>query len=1040
MGFQKEEQLHPGCVLCKQKNVAQSDVIDQETGRILVKKGDFAIQCKGIPLDPVEQVVQITERAGVRDELTDGDIKAMATVRDPVLWAHDNVTTLSEETGQRGPWVPQGASEQNIATYGLDPSSAYYQELMVKCTARRQVLRLGRRCLAAGEMVAMADGTFKAIDQISVGDRVLSRNMSRGTFVSKNVTAIYENGIQNIYRITLNDGSAIRCTANHPLLKSVAGPEGRGRSLQWHSIESGLSVGDKVLVARELAVFGSDSFVNEARLLGYLVTDGYLPEKGQTPKFTNTNPAYLEEVDNLTNAIFGQRGRVRNKQSKTLPAWDYHFTDGDHSTPSFIRSWLEEYQLIGAKASNKTVPKRLFSADKETVAQFINRCWSGDGCVFVGQPRLGRQPQLELTLTSASIELLKGTRLLLKKLGVHSRIKEEKGRSNWKLCVTGKTDLEAFLNTVGDIFGKEARSQEMRKVLGLITRQARNKGHATARLAKVASITRDGSEPTFDITVDKWHNFVVDGIVNHNSGKSWTITIKALHKMVTNKGYRVMVITPAQAQLDLIFDRVDDFIENSTSLKASKETYRKTPQRYIELTNGSFMIGFVSGNDGMRGQAADMIIIDEADYLDTDDLSAITAILTEHNNTILIVASTPTGKREQFYKWDHDPAFRSFHFPSMCRPNWNEGMELEMKKENPGVKYLHEILSDYGEIADGVFQHSHIDRALTYGDYLYVDNERRDGCIYCVGVDWNPVHGTEIVVVETDPKYGRAQYKVVDCGQVFREGNTQIQAINEIIRLNRKWQPEFIYVDRGAGNVQIELLQELGSQAEPNTPDKRLENIVKAVDFGSKIEMRHPVEGTVYKEYAKPAVVENAIRYLEADQIVLSKYDTNLIRALRGYIVHKVSANGRPVYKMVTDDIEDHRLDAWMLAMFAFTMEFSKLGTPHIVPTVAFTGMFGDAVKRVSSHISVPIDDNKPTSRALGAKEQIKIDQRELAREKELNYLPSHTIIEPTWENGQRVNTKIYDRTETLPRRSIGGRRDESSTRGRAPIKRSMFK
>jgi hypothetical protein len=643
-------------------------VIDQETGRILIKKGDFAIQCKGIPLDPVQHIVQITERAGVRDELTDGDIAAMAEVRDPVLWAHENVTTLSEETGERGPWVPQGAATHNIVAYGLDPSSAYYQELMVKCTARRQVLRLGRR-----------------------------------------------------------------------------------------------------------------------------------------------------------------------------------------------------------------------------------------------------------------------------------------------------------------------------------------------------------------------------------SGKSWTITIKALHKMVTNKGYRVMVITPAQAQLDLIFDRVDDFIESSPSLKASKETYRKTPQRYIELTNGSFMIGFVSGNDGMRGQAADMIIIDEADYLDTDDLSAITAILTEHKNTILIVASTPTGKREQFYKWDHDPMFRSFHFPSMCRPNWDESMEMEMKKENPGVKYIHEILSDYGEIADGVFQHSHIDRALTYGNYIYADSEPRDGCIYCIGIDWNPVHGTEIVVVETDPRPKKPQYKVVDCGQVFREGNTQIQAINEIIRLNRKWHPEFIYVDRGAGSVQIELLQELGSQAEPNTADKRLETIVKAIDFGSKIDMRHPVDGTIYKEYAKPAVVENAIRYLEADQVIISKYDNNLIRALRGYIVDKISANGRPVYKMVNDDIEDHRLDAWMLAMFAFTMEFSKLGNPQIVPTVSFTGMFGDAVKQVSAHISVPIDENKPTSRVSKMKEPAKIDRKELAREKELNYLPSHTIIESTWEDGQRISRKIHDHTENPTRRFID-RDNGISTRGRAPIKRSMFR
>jgi hypothetical protein len=656
MDLMDESKLHPGCVVCRKQNRAKSDIVNPDTGKVIIRKGDFAIQCKGIPKDPVDEIVQITERAGVRSDLEESDIVAMATVKDPVFWAKENVTVLSEEDGQRGPWVPQGASAENIEKYKLDETSAYYQELMVRCTARRVVTRLGRR-----------------------------------------------------------------------------------------------------------------------------------------------------------------------------------------------------------------------------------------------------------------------------------------------------------------------------------------------------------------------------------SGKSWTLTIKALHKMVTNRGYRVMVITPGQAQLDLIFERVNNFLTSSPSLSESKVTYRKTPQRYIELSNGSFMIGFVSGNDGMRGQAADMIIIDEADYLGTDDLSAITAILTEHSSTILIVASTPTGKREQFYKWDHDPAFRSFHYPSMCRPNWDDTMDLEMRKECPGVKYDHEILAEYGEIADGVFQHSHIDRATADGQYLYSDSEPEEGYVYCMGVDWNPVHGTEIVIIGNNPSNPKSPYKTVDCGQVFREGATQIQAMNEIIRLNRVWQPAAIYVDRGAGSVQIELLQELGSRAEANTPDKRLETIVKAIDFGSKIDMRHPVNGTIYREYAKPAVVENAVRFMESDRLLLSKYDMNLTRALRGYVVDKIGSNGRPVYRMVSDEIEDHRLDAWMLALFAFTMEFSKLGTPDIVPTVRFAGRFGEEPTVVKNGERVP-------SRMIRPKDSLTMEERrEEAIERGLNYLPSNTIMVNTWEDGRRIasDTKAKSSSE---------KKQSSFRRSRGPISRSMFR
>ena len=657
--------LHPGCVECKLRNVAPVDIIDPDTNKILVRKGSFAINCKGIPLDTKEYLTDMFEKAGESDTFTDNDISAFVQVRDPVAWAAANVTVLDKSIGERAPWVPQGATLANIEKYDLDPTSTYYQELMVKCTARRQLYRIGRR-----------------------------------------------------------------------------------------------------------------------------------------------------------------------------------------------------------------------------------------------------------------------------------------------------------------------------------------------------------------------------------SGKTWTIAIKALHKMITNKNYRVLVITPVIAQLDLVFGQINEFLDTSSVLASSKARFIKTPQRRIELSNGSYMVGFVSGNESIRGQAADMIIIDEADYLTTDDMSAIAAILSEHKETILIVASTPSGAHEQFYKWDHDPQYRSFHYPSMCRPLWDDEMEQEQRKENPGVKYLHEILAEYGEIEEGVFQHTHIDRAIENGHgYRYEDQVPDSSKLYCFGIDWNPVHGTEIVVIQADPAAETPEYKVVDVGSVFREGHTQVQAMNEIIRLNRKWLPEFIYVDRGAGSTQIEVLEEFGMAAEYGTPDRRLIDIIKAVDFGSKVELRHPVDGTIIKQHAKPAVVESAVRFLEANQITLSKYDSNLIRALRGFIVDKIAANGRQTYKMINADIEDHRLDAFMIGMFAFTMEFSKLGNPQMVSTIGYSGHPGEQTKPITSNISVPIRDNlKPSSRAIGPKDRPK-DQKEIEKERELNFVPAESTVQSVNIGGQmiqRVSHQVAQQSQKKVRLPLSP--------SRAPIRRSTFR
>lgn len=648
-------ELHPGCKICKKTNTARHDIIDEDSGVLLVKKGDFVINCDGIPADPEKELIRITDRKVIEAIGGEKVIKSIARMQDPVLWAEDNIVVPDMITKKRRPWQPQGATQYNIDQYNLSPESAYYQEIMAKCTARRQLYRIGRR-----------------------------------------------------------------------------------------------------------------------------------------------------------------------------------------------------------------------------------------------------------------------------------------------------------------------------------------------------------------------------------SGKTWTLIMKILHKMFTNEKYRILVITPNIAQLDVIFSTAREFIQMSPTLNSSNVRFVRTPQRYLELPNGSFMRGFVSGNASIRGQAADMVVIDEADYLTTDDLSAITAILSEHKDTVLAVSSTPSGAREQFWKWDHDPKFKSFHFPSMCRPLWDDNMMIEQKKENPGVKFIHEILAEYGEISEGVFQHDHIDISVEKGQYSYKDKSYIPGWIYTMGVDWNPVNGTEIYVVGVDPSKNEPEYETVAVGQVFREGNTQIQAVQEIIRMNREWNPVGIYVDRGAGSVQAELLNEFGRQAAPNTPDKRLEEIVHVIDFGSKIEMRHPSTGAVQKVYAKPAIVENAIRMFESLQVVIPKYDAQLIRELRGFIIDKIGSNGRPTYGMISDDISDHKLDAFLLALFGFTMKFSKFGQPEIVPVVRFA----QTVAQVAP------DAKKPPSRAvMNVWDKGKLENHKRIEEDREKGLLRKDEIRYTQEiNGHSIRPS-GGAPWTSKRSGLGMRRNS-----RTPIRRSRIK
>ena len=73
-----------------------------------------------------------------------------------------------------------------------------------------------RKCIAEGSLITMSDGTLKPIEDVRVGDRVIS--FDGKVFSGKTVTAAWDNGIKDVVEVTLEDGISLRCTLDHRLL------------------------------------------------------------------------------------------------------------------------------------------------------------------------------------------------------------------------------------------------------------------------------------------------------------------------------------------------------------------------------------------------------------------------------------------------------------------------------------------------------------------------------------------------------------------------------------------------------------------------------------------------------------------------------------------------------------------------------------------------------------------------------------------------------------------------------------------------------
>lgn len=415
------------------------------------------------------------------DSLSEKELEILEILSDPVKW-------ITVTTGEAPRW---------------------YQVEMLRDPSLHKVFRMGRRCMVAGTPILMADGNWKPIERIRVDEKVMARN-NLNQLIPKKVTLEYSNGIKDVYRIKLSNGLYIDCTDNHPLLILEPNESGRGAHYVWKSIEGGLKPGDKAIVNKGYDKWGNVHNPKLGALLGYLMTDGYIPENG-TPKFTNNNLAMLKEVQTICEELYKAECRLVPKGN----GYDLYVSGG-------LKEDLCKLGLLGLKRDREKLLDEYILWDKETCMAYINRMFSGDGGANMWSNGKNRTAT-ELSVCSPSYKILDQVRLILLKIGVIGHINTEVRQWNGqdsilhKLRISDSTSIENFFTNVGYIYGKE---EQCRNVLQAVQNKAKRRRYGTKQFSRVTikSIEYLDKQLTYDIGVDGLHNFVANGIVCHNTG------------------------------------------------------------------------------------------------------------------------------------------------------------------------------------------------------------------------------------------------------------------------------------------------------------------------------------------------------------------------------------------------------------------------------------------------------------------------------------------------------------------------------------------
>jgi replicative DNA helicase len=429
-------------------------------------------------------------------------------------------------------------------------------------------------CLAGESLVTMADTGAQVPIRDLVGQSgfaVWALNEEKMQIERAIVSRAFSTGVKPVYRLTTRLGRTIRATANHKF-RTFAG---------WQRLDE-LRVGERLALPRELpSPYPQTMSDAELALLGHLIGDGCtLPR--HAIQYTTREKDLAEVVAALAVDVFGDEVAPRIKQERTwyqvyLSSTRHH----THNVRSAVTEWLADLGVFGLRSHEKRVPDKVFMQPPSAIALFLRHLWATDGCIRL-KPGFYAPA---VYYASSSEQLARGVQALLVRLGITAwlrrRSQNGKGRDQFHVSLTGKPDLERFINLIGatgeykneglrdvanylqgrqantnrDVIPSEVWRQYVVPAMqeaGITIRQMMGgiKTHycgtriyeqnisreRAARIARVVhsdyldklarsdvywdeimAIEIDGETEVYDLTVERLHNFIVNCNVTHNS-------------------------------------------------------------------------------------------------------------------------------------------------------------------------------------------------------------------------------------------------------------------------------------------------------------------------------------------------------------------------------------------------------------------------------------------------------------------------------------------------------------------------------------------
>ena len=395
-------------------------------------------------------------------------------------------------------------------------------------------------CIAAGQLVPLADGRCIPIEQVEVGQFVLTTD-KRGRRVARRVAAVHDQGLQETVEVETSRGPWIVATPDHEVYTTVRDKERIDQAARVLTLPS-------TWEPDYCAVNLPDAFYAWA---GLVIAEG----STSCRKITMADcPAVRHAI-----ALLPPGAAVRQKD----------FAAKHSHVPDWFLDWPDFWALMPQGAAHeKTIPDWVFMSPNSRIATLLGHLYAGDG--WAAGHLLG--------YATTSRRLAEQVSMLLWRLGVRSSISLRPARGEWReqwwVMVSASDSVLRFAAAIS-IPGKETAlaavvQEASRRCGGKVDRSPALKGDRFGskeeraryfadqnsrnreRFATLQAVRPAGLRRVYDLSIEEDHRFAVGTSIVSNcwfdEEPPLELYTEGLTRTNTTQGPVMMTFTPLLGQ------------------------------------------------------------------------------------------------------------------------------------------------------------------------------------------------------------------------------------------------------------------------------------------------------------------------------------------------------------------------------------------------------------------------------------------------------------------------------------------------------------